>query len=75
MALITLDLMSNKLPDIRPRCHRSSQGRVPTLRGLALAAPRYLRPGFHPSQEGDLGQALDYIAISPAHAEHRRSGG
>ncbi|NUP00087.1 MAG: metal-dependent hydrolase [Nonomuraea sp.] len=55
--------------------YRSSQGRVPTLRGLALAAPRYLRPGFHPSQEGDLRRALDYIALSPAHAEHRRSDG
>ncbi|MFI6918813.1 metal-dependent hydrolase [Nonomuraea spiralis] len=55
--------------------HRSAQGRVPTLRGLALAAPRYLRPGFHPSQEGDLRQALDYIAVSPAHAEYRRFSG
>lgn len=61
--------------------YRAHQGRVPTLRSLALAVPRYLRPGFHPSQEGDLRQALDYIAISPAHAEflsltsetHRRS--
>ncbi|MFI9553795.1 metal-dependent hydrolase [Nonomuraea endophytica] len=49
--------------------YRASQGRVPTLRSLALAVPQYLRPGFHPSQEGDLRQALDYIAISPAHAE------
>ncbi|WP_328808112.1 metal-dependent hydrolase [Nonomuraea antri] len=58
--------------------HRAHQGRVPTLRSLALAAPRYLRPGFHPSQEGDLQQALDYIARSPAHAEfegHRRTSG
>ncbi|YCK42104.1 metal-dependent hydrolase [Actinomadura sp. ATCC 39365] len=55
--------------------HRSRQGRVPTLRCLALAAPRYLRPGFHPSQEGDLRQALDYIAGSPAHAEFRRFSG
>ncbi|MBB5074590.1 metal-dependent hydrolase [Nonomuraea endophytica] len=49
--------------------YRARQGRVPTLRSLALAVPQYLRPGFHPSQEGDLRQALDYIAISPAHAE------
>ncbi|MGW5680358.1 metal-dependent hydrolase [Nonomuraea sp. NPDC003754] len=57
---------------------RARQGRVPTLRSLVLAAPRYLRPGFHPSQEGDLKAALDYIAISPAHAEfasYRRSRG
>lgn len=48
---------------------RARQGRLPTLRSLVLAGPRYLRPGFHPSQEGDLRQALDYIAVSPAHAE------
>ncbi|MFD1931801.1 metal-dependent hydrolase [Nonomuraea mangrovi] len=58
--------------------HRARQGRVPTMRSLALAVPRYLRPGFHPSQEGDLKAALDYIALSPAHAEfesYRRSRG
>lgn len=55
---------------------RAHQGRAPTLRSLLLAMPQYAKPGFHPSQEGDLQQALDYIAISPAHAEfeaYRRS--
>lgn len=58
--------------------YRAHQGRVPTLRSLLLAMPQYVRPSFHPSQEGDLQQALDYIAISPAHAEfesYRRTGG
>ncbi|MFI6477103.1 metal-dependent hydrolase [Nonomuraea sp. NPDC050663] len=58
--------------------YRAGQGRVPTLRSLALAMPRYLRPGFHPSQEGDVRQALAYIAVSPAHREfesYRRAHG
>lgn len=46
--------------------HRAHQRRLPTLRSLSLAMPQYLRHGFHPSQEGDLRQALDYIAISGA---------
>ncbi|MEM6109650.1 metal-dependent hydrolase [Mycobacterium sp. 050272] len=32
------------------------------LRGIA----DYYRPGFHPSQLGGLGQAVDYLAVSPA---------
>ncbi|MER6505314.1 hypothetical protein ABT158_00805 [Nonomuraea sp. NPDC001636] len=46
-------------PDIKPR----------------REAPQYLRPGFRPSREGDLRQALDHIAGSPAHAEFRRFSG
>ncbi|GAA0396792.1 metal-dependent hydrolase [Acrocarpospora corrugata] len=52
---------------------RARQGRVPTLRSLVLAMPRYLRPGFHPRHEGDIRQALDYIAVSAAHREFRES--
>jgi predicted metal-dependent hydrolase len=26
----------------------------------------YYRPGFHPSQLGGLGAAVDYLAVSPA---------
>lgn len=26
----------------------------------------YYRPGFHPSQLGGLGLAVDYLAVSPA---------
>jgi hypothetical protein len=32
------------------------------LRGIA----DYYRPGFHPSQLGGLGLAVDYLAVSPA---------
>ncbi|GAA3310716.1 hypothetical protein GCM10020219_017010 [Nonomuraea dietziae] len=31
---------------------RSREGRVPTLRSLLMAAPRYLRPGFPPQPGG-----------------------
>jgi predicted metal-dependent hydrolase len=41
-------------------------GRLPTLRLLMAAIPRYLRHGYHPSQEGDTAMALAYLAGSPA---------
>lgn len=60
-----------KIPRARPRMRdlrravRSDM--FPTFRELGAAVPRYLRPRFHPSQEGSLKPALDYIEISPAH--------
>ncbi len=30
------------------------------------AVGNYYRPGFHPSQLGGLGLAVDYLAVSPA---------
>nr|WP_246062393.1 metal-dependent hydrolase [Haloactinospora alba] len=41
-------------------------GLTPSLGHLARALPGYLRPGFHPSQEGSTSQAVAYLAISPA---------
>jgi len=43
------------------------KGRLPKLLWLALQGPRYTRPGYHPSREGDMQRALDYIARSPSH--------
>lgn len=59
------------VPAARPRLRDLRRaGRAdmfPRACELAAAVPRYLRPGFHPSHEGSLRPALDYIAISPAH--------
>lgn len=57
--------------DVRPRVRdlvRASRADMfPTVRDLTSAVPRYLRPTFHPSREGSLRPALEYIAKSPAH--------
>lgn len=42
------------------------RGLLPKHRQLAAAALRYLRPGFHPSQEYSTSQAVAYLASSPA---------
>lgn len=59
------------IPRARPRMRDLRRAiradMFPTLRELGVAIPRYLRPRFHPSQEGSLKPALDYIAVSPAH--------
>lgn len=39
---------------------------VPTFTFLVNATLRWLAPGFHPIDEGDTQQALDYLARSPA---------
>ena len=42
------------------------RGRLPTLRAMFGSVPNYLKPSFHPSQEGSLEPALAYLASSPA---------
>lgn len=42
------------------------KGLLPTWRELGAAIPRYLRRSYHPSQEGSLRKAVDYLATSPA---------
>ncbi|KNB49065.1 metal-dependent hydrolase [Streptomyces caatingaensis] len=42
------------------------KGLLPTWRELGAAIPRYLRRSYHPSQEGSLSRAVDYLAVSPA---------
>lgn len=41
-------------------------GRLPRVGYLVRGGVRYLRPGFHPSQEASTEEALAYIAQSPA---------
>jgi uncharacterized protein len=43
-----------------------SKGLLPTWGELGAAIPRYLRRSYHPSQEGSLRAAVEYLATSPA---------
>lgn len=42
------------------------KGLLPTWKELGTAIPRYLRRSYHPSQEGSLRRAVEYLAQSPA---------
>lgn len=42
------------------------KGLLPGWRELGAAIPRYLRRSYHPSQEGSLRRAVEYLATSPA---------
>ncbi|MFP3989304.1 metal-dependent hydrolase [Streptomyces sp. E11-3] len=42
------------------------RGLLPTWREIGAAVPRYLRRSYHPSQEGSLRRAVEYLATSPA---------
>lgn len=42
------------------------KGLLPGWRELGAAIPRYLRRSYHPSQEGSLRKAVDYLTVSPA---------
>ncbi|MEH6374405.1 metal-dependent hydrolase [Streptomyces sp. KLMMK] len=43
-----------------------AKGLLPGWRELGSAVPRYLRRSYHPSKEGSLRRAVDYLATSPA---------
>ncbi|MGK5544954.1 metal-dependent hydrolase [Streptomyces sp. URMC 127] len=43
-----------------------AKGLLPSWRELGSAVPRYLRRSYHPSKEGSLRRAVDYLATSPA---------
>ncbi|WP_424888132.1 metal-dependent hydrolase [Streptomyces sp. XH2] len=43
-----------------------AKGLLPSWRELGSAVPRYLRRSYHPSKEGSLRRAVDYLAASPA---------
>ncbi|MEV5349910.1 metal-dependent hydrolase [Streptomyces achromogenes] len=45
---------------------RGRQGLLPGTGDMLRSIPRYLSRAYHPSQEGDTGQALAYLAASPA---------
>ncbi|MFE9409324.1 metal-dependent hydrolase [Streptomyces sp. NPDC006704] len=42
------------------------RGLLPTWKELGSAIPRYVRRSYHPSQEGSLRKAVEYLAASPA---------
>ncbi|MEW2525275.1 metal-dependent hydrolase [Streptomyces sp. NPDC047071] len=47
--------------------HRAvRKGLLPPWRQIGAAVPRYLRRSYHPSQEGSLRRAVEYLAWSPA---------
>jgi predicted metal-dependent hydrolase len=48
--------------------HRAAarRGLLPSWASLNAAMPRYLRRSYHPSQEGSMRKAVEYLAISPA---------
>ncbi|WP_406138202.1 metal-dependent hydrolase [Streptomyces sp. NBC_01089] len=43
-----------------------ARGLLPTWGELGAAIPRYFRRSYHPSQEGSLRRAVEYLAASPA---------
>ncbi|WP_406155319.1 metal-dependent hydrolase [Streptomyces sp. NBC_01023] len=43
-----------------------ARGLLPTWGELGSAIPRYFRRSYHPSQEGSLRRAVEYLAASPA---------
>jgi uncharacterized protein len=57
-------------PGGRPRWRdyfrAARKGLVPGPRRFVRVVGDYYRPGFHPSQLGGLGLAVDYLALSPA---------
>ncbi|NKY86133.1 metal-dependent hydrolase [Nocardia veterana] len=44
----------------------SARGVIPRMTTFLTEIPRYLRPGFHPTQLGSMDNALRYLAQSPA---------
>ncbi|MCP2280222.1 hypothetical protein SAMN04244553_5608 [Nocardia amikacinitolerans] len=44
----------------------SARGVIPRFTTFVTEIPRYLRPGFHPSQLGPMDNAIRYLAQSPA---------
>lgn len=57
-------------PPVRARwrdlARTARKGLTPSYLDIVGCAWRYLQPGYHPSQEGSTGQAVGYLAQSPA---------
>ncbi|WP_264992785.1 metal-dependent hydrolase, partial [Mycobacterium montefiorense] len=57
-------------PGAKPRWRdyfkAARRGLLPGPRRFVRGVANYYRPGFHPSQLGGLGLAVDYLAVSPA---------
>jgi hypothetical protein len=54
------------LPTLKDYRRAAKVGRLPMLRELVFAVPRFCRRSYHPSQEADTNVALRYLASSPA---------
>ena len=70
--LVTQDPSAGRWRPVGGYLDGMRRGRLPDLLWLGLQGPRYLRPGYHPSKEGDLSLAMDYIARSPSHLQALR---
>jgi len=53
-------------PRWRDYVHAARRGLVPGPLRFVRVVGNYYLPGFHPSQSGGLGPAVDYLAVSPA---------
>ncbi|MFE3206376.1 metal-dependent hydrolase [Embleya sp. NPDC055664] len=60
------DLEGRARPTWRAYVQASRRGLLPGLTGAARSAARYVKPRYHPTQEGSTGQAVAYLARSPA---------
>ncbi|MFY9587649.1 MAG: metal-dependent hydrolase [Actinomycetota bacterium] len=58
-------------PSLRHFRRAGRRGLLPSTGTLLTAVPRYLRPTYHPSQEGETAHALAYLSTSPAAAAYR----
>lgn len=66
MMRIDPELDGRRKPRLRDYFRGSRRGLLPPAHRLVTETLRYLRPGFHPSQEYSSSQAAAYIAGSPA---------
>ncbi|MFD7897290.1 metal-dependent hydrolase [Streptomyces sp. NPDC059743] len=66
--LIRHDPQLAGLPRYSLREHNKAIGKglLPPWRELGAAIPRYFRRSYHPSREGSLRRAVEYLATSPA---------
>jgi predicted metal-dependent hydrolase len=60
------ELRGRLRPSWRQAWELGQRGILPELHQNLRSGLRYLRPGYHPTQEGSSAQALGYLATSPA---------
>jgi len=66
--LLRADPTAPGLPTLRGFNRAGRQGLLPTARALAATLPRFVRPSYHPLDEGSTTVAVDYLRRSPAAA-------
>lgn len=59
-------LVGRRRPRVRDLSIAARKSLAPGWLELARSAARYVRPGYHPTQEGNTEQAVAYLASSPA---------